>query len=132
MEAHEISKKIKDSIDNPIDICIYKLADIVSPFFYKLGFSPNMITFIGLIIGLISAYFIYKNNILLALTFLWISYFLDALDGTVARKYNMQTELGGYFDHIRDVVVFGFVCLLIVYKSHNRLFNLFIILFYIG
>ena len=49
--------------------------------------------------------------------------FTDALDGWIARKYNLQSELGAKLDNIADTCVFavGFVSLLFLLKLYPSL-----------
>jgi phosphatidylglycerophosphate synthase len=70
-----------------------------------MHFTPNQITVIGTIFGLLAGYYIWKNKPILAVSMLWISYFFDCLDGYYARKYDMCSKFGDYFDHVRDVIV---------------------------
>ena len=46
-----------------------------------------------------------NNNYILACIYYFISYFFDVLDGIYAREYNMVSEFGDYYDHIKDIVV---------------------------
>ena len=71
--------------------------------FYQVNLTPNIITFLSLIIGLLSSYYLQKGNYI-SILLLFISYFLDYSDGYFARKHNMVSEFGDFFDHISDVV----------------------------
>ena len=63
-----------------------------------------MITFVGFTSALISGYFLYKKNIIYCIIFWLISYYLDLLDGYIAKKYNQGSVFGGWFDHISDII----------------------------
>ena len=132
MGEHENYKKILDEHENPIDIYLIKFSDKITPFFFRLGFTPNIITFIGLIIGISCIYAYSINKIYLAFILFWLSYFFDCLDGHFARKYDMESQFGDYFDHFRDIFVIGIMCILIIYKSRNKLLTSFIILIFLG
>ena len=97
--------KIHSNMENPIDIYLLRICEKVAPTFKKFKFTPNEITVIGTIFGVIGCYFIWKNKPIIAILLLWISYFFDCLDGYYARRYNMCTKLGDYFDHIRDILL---------------------------
>lgn len=99
------ARKISELHENPIDNCLIKLCEPVSNILRKLNITPNQITAVGLSMGLLSFLFIIKKQFYLAFIFFWISYYLDCLDGYYARKYNMVTSFGDYFDHLRDIIV---------------------------
>lgn len=80
---------------------IEKIANIL----IKLKFTPNKITFISLIIGVLSGFFIIFELFLLSLVLLWLSGLFDVLDGTVARKTNKTSSLGTLLDITFDRVV---------------------------
>ena len=69
--------------------------------------NPNTISWIGLILALISGiilYMSYDNHILLivgALVVILSGYF-DSLDGKVAKMYGKATKKGDYLDHVFD------------------------------
>jgi phosphatidylglycerophosphate synthase len=102
-------KKIPDEIDNPIDNVLIKIADRLCPYFYSYNHTPNMITTYSLITGLISCYFLYNKKLILFGIFYFISYFFDCLDGHYARKYDMTSDLGDMYDHIKDYLILIFI-----------------------
>jgi len=74
---------------------------------YSLGFTPNVISAIGLVLSVSSAatYALALNCswlLLLAAVLLLSSGFCDALDGIIARSHNQATVFGGFFDSILD------------------------------
>ena len=48
-----------------------------------------------------------------------LSHFLDCLDGSLARSYNLTTELGGLIDHISDKIFWLLMILISIYKCRN-------------
>jgi CDP-diacylglycerol--glycerol-3-phosphate 3-phosphatidyltransferase len=81
------------------------LIDISSEFFLKLNINANQITLLGLIIGLFPSFFIYIEKPIIACIFLWISGYLDAVDGAVARKQKNTTAWGTLMDITFDRIV---------------------------
>ncbi len=77
----------------------------VATFFINLNISATQVTFIALIIGIISSVLLYFKFFTAAIILLWISGFLDAVDGTVARKTKTKSKIGGFLDVIFDRVV---------------------------
>jgi len=55
------------------------------------------------------AYFAYKSNTFLFLLFLFINWFIDFIDGTVAKMLNQLSKLGYYLDTYLDLVYFVFL-----------------------
>ena len=110
-------KKINTIFENPIDHYIVKACEKVAEAIRKNDtnkiITPNMITTVGLIIGVISIYLLYKKKYYLAFVFFWLCYFFDCLDGYYARRYDMVTQFGDYYDHFRDIFVNVAVSILI-------------------
>jgi len=74
---------------------------------HKIGLTPNVISFIGIILAILSAiayakwqtdkiYLFYATLLLL------FSGFCDALDGVLARLYQNATLFGGFLDSLLD------------------------------
>ncbi|RKD21842.1 CDP-alcohol phosphatidyltransferase [Ammoniphilus oxalaticus] len=71
----------------------------------RLGLSANQVTWLGFLIGLTSGLWIYFDHVYWAALFLWISGFLDAVDGSMARLENKSTAWGTVLDITFDRVV---------------------------
>ncbi len=95
--------------------------------------SPNVLTFLGLVINIIAAIlFGYANSQNYARMFLYAGLVIigagifDMVDGRVARATNQVTTFGGFFDSVIDrysdvALFFG---LLVYYARANRFFYL--------
>ncbi len=92
-----IDSKARKFLDPLID----KTADILMSF----GLSANQTTWIAFIIGGFAALLVYFKLPLIAVTFLWISGFLDSVDGSIARKNNNASSWGTVLDITFDRVV---------------------------
>lgn len=68
----------------------------------RTGISPNMLTFIGLPVGLLAAFFFARGDQLLAGIVLLIAGFFDIIDGAVARVLGRETAFGGVLDSVVD------------------------------
>ncbi|NJE26906.1 CDP-alcohol phosphatidyltransferase family protein [Thermococcus sp. MV5] len=96
--------KYRSSVKAYLEIIVKPLA--------KLGVTPNQLTFIGLAISLLSAYFFaqgFQRNAALMLLF---GSLIDALDGTLARLTGKTSRFGAFldstFDRLSDAaVLFG-------------------------
>lgn len=100
-----LSGKMHDSLEDPVSHFFYDISDIISPYLCKLGITPNQITTVRfiLIIGVFTYCFKNKMYNCAAMSYI-VAYFMDCLDGHMARKYNMGTEFGDYYDHIADII----------------------------
>ncbi|PSL18731.1 CDP-alcohol phosphatidyltransferase family protein [Shimia abyssi] len=69
----------------------------------KAGFTPNQVTFTGLVLILLmsGAYMLHGSAVLYGAT-LAVAFAFDALDGAVARRREMRSKAGGYFDAMVD------------------------------
>jgi phosphatidylglycerophosphate synthase len=116
-------RKVPIHLENPIDDLIIKeFCEPVSNILRSISpkITPNMITSVGMVIGLCTIYALYKKQYILAFFLFWLCYIFDCLDGYYARKYNMVTRFGDYFDHFRDV----FVCGTVIYLLYKDMDNI--------
>ncbi len=76
----------------------------------KLFLTPNQISIVAFFLSLFSALFIIRENLVISFIFLFFSLFLDALDGTVARKYKLESPMGKkleiIFDRSAELILF--------------------------
>jgi len=63
---------------------------------------PNFLTIIRLILVPIMTFFLVSRNFTLAISFYVLASVTDVLDGYIARKYNMITNLGKILDPMAD------------------------------
>ncbi|WP_257348310.1 CDP-alcohol phosphatidyltransferase family protein [Pseudalkalibacillus decolorationis] len=74
----------------------------------KLGLTANQVTIIGFGVGGLSGLFIYFDHPVIAVFLLWLSGFLDAVDGSMARKTKPSawgTLLDVGFDRLVEIGV---------------------------
>tara|TARA_Y100000991_G_C21949145_1_gene338900 strand:- start:943 stop:1524 length:582 start_codon:yes stop_codon:yes gene_type:complete len=109
--------KINPKHENPIDnFIVFETCSPISEYLNKNHITPNMITTVGLISSLGGAYFLYNYKIYAFIILYLIAYFCDCLDGYMARKYNLQTIFGDYYDHITDIIQMGLIFFIIIYR----------------
>ncbi len=73
------------------------------------GVSPTTLTVLGLGAGLLCALAALVGQSGLALVFWLLNRLLDGLDGELARVFERQSDLGGYFDILADLTVYAAV-----------------------
>lgn len=95
---------------SPSEKAFYLLADIALPLFKKCRMTPNQITVLSFVCGLLGSFFLFRGIISIFIVFLYISYWLDCVDGQFARRYGPYTKFGDRLDHFTDWVSF---CILI-------------------
>ena len=108
-------RKIIREHENPLDNINIDISDKLCPFFKKMNFTPNGITTLSLIFGIISIIFLLKCNVLFFAITYYISYFFDCMDGHYARKYKMTSKGGDLYDHIKDVSINFILALIILF-----------------
>lgn len=113
------SRKIPKDYDNPLDNILIDLVEILNPYFKKLNFTPNGITFLSLVFGLITIVYFIKKRFIIAGMMFFISYLFDCMDGNYARKYDMQSEFGDKFDHYKDWSISGILMYLILFNKNT-------------
>jgi len=100
----------------------YPIANLFSHVIYKLGIIPNQITIFTFIIRSIAIYYMFlKQKPELVFGLFVLSWFTDALDGIIARKYDMKSEIGAHLDAFVDLttVTATFIVLLMKYYNEN-------------
>lgn len=86
--------------------------------FVWLGLTPNHVTLLGLLLGVIAcAFLVWTRNILLFTLMIVIAALFDAADGMVARITQSSSKFGSYLDAICDRLFEGFVGLSVAYVT---------------
>jgi len=112
-------RKIPSNIENPFDTLLIGLCDKLIDFCYTLKITPNMVT----IFRMIMAIFIFKemfttSDIIIPVFGTLLFYFLDCLDGHLARSTDQVTVLGDYLDHSADIIFITIVTIYILVKKY--------------
>jgi len=131
MENNKLKYVYEDprNIEAWTDVNIYfKIAEEGSHLMYNLGFTPNQVTFLSLLVQLVSCYLLYKGRTKLAAFLYLLGYIFDSIDGRLARNYNMYSRFGEQFDMISDVFA-NFALILTMLYVYKKCVNLVLIPF---
>lgn len=92
--------------------------------------TPNELTILGFMLGVLSSVSIYFKYQALSVVLFIFNRAFDALDGSVARLTNSQTDFGGYLDIIADFIVYSLIPISITlsYPTENGFKALFFLL----
>jgi phosphatidylglycerophosphate synthase len=92
------------------------IADKLIPIAKKFNFTPNFITLISTLSAIFSVFLFSLKKVNFAIFFYLLSYLADCMDGRMARKYNMGSEIGMCLDFTSDILSNS---LLILYFAHD-------------
>jgi CDP-diacylglycerol--glycerol-3-phosphate 3-phosphatidyltransferase len=85
--------------------------DPLGKLFNRLGFTPNMMTMIGLAGNTLGAYYISQGNFLVGGLLVLLMTPIDALDGTMARLRGESSDFGAFVDSVSDryseLIIYG-------------------------
>jgi phosphatidylglycerophosphate synthase len=125
------SNKLPKHLDNPIDVWILNLCEKMDTFFVKCNMTPNKLTTISAYFGLLSVYCLYNKIKYLPGIFFFISYVFDGADGQFARRHNMVSKFGDYYDHFKDWTII-FMIIYILYQRNKVYLSVFIFIFFLS
>lgn len=77
--------------------------------------AANIITLMNLSLGCISIFFTVKGETGLALIMIFVAALADRFDGLVARKLNIESDIGKQLDSLCDLVSFGIAPAVLIY-----------------
>ena len=101
----------KVSFTDRLRVLFKWVLDPIGAFFNSLGFTPNMMTMLGLVGNVVGAIFIAKGNIFMGGLMVLLMWPIDALDGTMARLRGEPSDFGSFVDSVTDryseLVIFG-------------------------
>ncbi len=93
------------------------LLDPIADLFYRLRFTPNMVTFLGFLITLVVAYLIVTDRLLVAGLVYIAGAGADAIDGTLARRMGIRNPFGAFWDSTLDRIGETFVIAALGYQA---------------
>lgn len=103
-------------------------------YLHEMGITPNMLTIMGLVLSLTMGVYSLNGDRNLALLLmpivLLVRMALNALDGMMARMYQMQSKLGAMLNELCDILsdIFMFYPLWVLFEVHQETIFIFILL----
>lgn len=79
-----------------------KLLNSIAAFLYSLGFSPDLITILGVLGNILAAWFIANGNLFTGGLLVLVFGLFDAIDGSMARLKGGETRFGAFLDSVLD------------------------------
>ena len=101
----KVGKEDRKMLDTHCRKYVNSIIERTAKLFIYLGFSANKITILAFLVGMFTSVMIYCNTSIVACTLLWISGFLDSVDGAVARITKSSSSIGTLMDIVSDRVV---------------------------
>lgn len=100
------------SVEEPVDYYFYRrLAHLLVPFLYKLHFTPNLVTLLSLVTGLVAAYLVYHQYFIVSVFVALLAIIFDCCDGQLARLTGKSSPIGRALDGLCDTIwvsLFGY------------------------
>lgn|SRR5699024_10755616 len=103
------------------------IIELGAKFLLKLNLTPNNVTILALLIGVSTSIFLYFDMQISAVILLWVSGYLDAVDGAMARKSNSSSSFGTLLDIVSDRIVEVSIVLVLGFKFIDVRYNLIIL-----
>jgi CDP-L-myo-inositol myo-inositolphosphotransferase len=113
-----ICNKLKKDTDGPVSQILNRPISLrISKLLLKTGITPNQISILSTVIGLVGASFFFSGEyfyLILGGILIHIHSIVDGCDGEVARLKLRQTKYGGWLDSVLDryvdaAIIFGLV-----------------------
>ena len=98
-------RKLLTEHENQVDTAIYDyFVAPLTPTLRKLGFTPNIITIISIMLAFLGIFALMKKETTMFTILFFTAYILDCIDGYMARKYKMESKIGDLLDHVGDLM----------------------------
>ncbi len=99
---------IKDrEIEDFFDLKFYHpFGYYLAVFFNKLGFSPNMVSFLSMIVGVCGGFFIHYGKDIQGALFIVLASIIDSSDGQLARMSKKTSKYGRIIDGLVGYIIF--------------------------
>jgi phosphatidylglycerophosphate synthase len=94
-------------IDNVVREQLPRFAGPLLALYTRLGWTPNHVSVLGLVIALAASGSVALGHGWVALGLWWVSRLADGTDGLFARHSGQQSDFGAYLDIVLDMASYG-------------------------
>jgi CDP-diacylglycerol--glycerol-3-phosphate 3-phosphatidyltransferase len=94
-------------IDNAFRAILPRFVRPVLSLYGHLGWTPNQVTVLALVIALFASAAVAFHFWWLAFVLWWLSRLADGTDGLYARESGQASDFGAYFDMVLDMAAYG-------------------------
>ncbi len=84
-----------------------------------IGFTPNQITWLSLLMGILSGFFFFKNLLLWGTIFYLLRYLFDWADGKTARLTGKTSGYGAFIDNYTGIIASFFIIIGLTVGQYN-------------
>ena len=103
------------------------IIELGDKFLLNLKLTPNNVTILALLLGIATSIFLYFDMQIIAVILLWVSGYLDAVDGAMARRTNSSSSFGTLLDIVSDRIVEVSIVLVLGLKFVDVRYNLIVL-----
>jgi phosphatidylglycerophosphate synthase len=94
-------------IDDAFRARLPQLAGPLLAFYARMGWTPNQLSVVGLMIALGASLAVLTDHAWVALGLWWVSRLVDGTDGAFARQSGQVSDFGAYLDIVLDMIAYG-------------------------
>jgi len=102
-------------------------SESLGKFFGWVPLHPNTITVLAVLFSIVGFALFYYSQFAIGFVFFVLSFFLDAVDGAVARAKNLTTKKGAFLDGISDRLVEFFLFLALFVSTTDSITQLLLV-----
>ena len=103
------------------------IIELGAKFLLRLKLTPNNVTILALLLGISTSIFLYFDMQIIAVTLLWVSGYLDAVDGAMARRSNSSSSFGTLLEIVSDRIVEVSIVLVLGLKFVDVRYNIIVL-----
>lgn len=125
-------RKISQTLENPIDNKILDVCESLINICKQYQITPNNITYFRICLAFIVLYVLFTScSIIFPIIGTGVFYFLDCLDGHLARSTNQVTIFGDYLDHYADIFFYIAIIGFMIIKDYPNKINIIILIIFL-